>query len=120
MVSARLRLIPASDDLPEVRYYNSDGEQIEALAEGEIDAVAGDEIGHRSAASAVPGLRVTAPADIAAEQSGFSYAATPEGDRLRNAMDAFIGCLTANRSIGFQQWSESDGNVFLQRALTLR
>ena len=120
LVSARLRLIPASDTLPEVRYYDSDGEQIEALAEGEIDAVAGDEIGHRSAASAVPGLRVTAPADIAAEQSGFSYAATPEGDRLRNAMDAFIGCLTANRSIGFQQWSESDGNVFLQRALTLR
>lgn len=120
LVSARLRLIPASDTLPEVRYYDSDGEQIEALAEGEIDAVAGDEIGHRSAASAVPGLRVTAPADIAAEQSGFSYAATPEGDRLRNAMDAFIGCLTANRSIGFQQWSERDGNVFLQRALTLR
>ena len=119
-VSARARLLPASEDLPDVRYYDSDGEQIDALAEGEIDAVAGDEIGHRSAASAVAGLRVTEPADIAAEQSGFSYAATPEGDRLRNAMDAFIGCLTANRSIGFQQWSEGDGNVFLERALTLR
>ena len=119
-VSTRLRLRPASDDLPEVRYFDSDGAQIEAVADGEIDAVAGDDIGHRSAAAATPGLRVTIPADTAAEQSGFSYAATAEGDRLRNTMNAFIGCLTANRSIGFQQWSESDGNVFLQRALALR
>lgn len=120
LVSARVRLIPASEDLPEVRYYGSDEAQINALAEGEIDAVAGDEIGHRSAASTAPGLRVTKPADIAAEQSGFSYPATPAGDRLRNTMDSFIGCLTANRSIGFQQWAASDGNVFLQRAMTLR
>ena len=120
LVSARVRLIPASDDLPEVRYYGSDEAQITALVEGEVDALAGDDIGHRSAASTMPGLRVTEPADIPAEQSGFSYAATPAGDRLRNTMDAFIGCLTANRSIGFEQWSASDGNVFLQRAMTLR
>ena len=116
VIATRVRLTPAGDDRPEVLYFNSDSEQLSALLEGVVDALARGELGNRVTARDTPGLRVTAIDTEGDEWGAFSYPDTPAGSTLRRAMNAAITCLTANGTIGFSQWFESGGTIFSERA----
>ena len=115
-IATRVRLTPAGDDRPEVLYFNSDSEQLNALLEGVVDAVARGELGNRVTARDTPALRVTAIDTEGSEWGAFSYPHTPAGNALRRAMNSAITCLTANGTIGFSQWFESGGTIFSERA----
>ena len=119
-IATRVRLTPPGDDRPEVFYFDSDGEQINALLEGKVDAVARGEVGNRIASRDTPGLRVTTVDAAGNEQGAFSYPDTSAGNALRVAMNAAVGCLIANGTVGFAQWLASDGAVFSRRARELR
>lgn len=115
-IATRVRLAPAGDNHPEVLYFNSDSEQLSALLEGVVDAVARGELGNRVTARDTPALRVTAIDTEGSEWGAFSYPYTPAGNALRRAMNSAITCLTANGTIGFSQWLESGGTIFSERA----
>ena len=115
-IATRVRLTPAGDDRPEVLYFNSDSEQLTALLEGEVVALARGELGNRVTARDTPGLRVTAIDTEGNEWGAFSYPDTPAGNALRRSMNAAITCLTAHGTIGFSQWFESGGAIFSERA----
>ena len=115
-IATRVRLAPAGDNHPEVLYFNSDSEQLSALLEGVVDAVARGELGNRVTARDTPALRVTAIDTVGSEWGAFSYPDTPAGNALRRVMNSAITCLTANGTIGFSQWFESGGTIFSERA----
>ncbi len=115
-IATRVRLAPAGNDRPEVFYFNSDSEQLSALLERVVDALARGELGNRVTARDTPGLRVTAIDTEGSEWGAFSYPDTPAGNALRRAMNAAITCLTENGTIGFSQWFESGGTIFSERA----
>ena len=115
-IAARVRLTPPGDDQPQVLYFDTESEQIRAVVDGTVDAVARGELGNLIAARDTPGLRVTAIDTAGSEQGAFSYPDTPAGDALRITMNTAIACLTANGSIGFAQWLESGGAIFAERA----
>ena len=115
-IASRVRLTPPGEDQPEAIYFDREGEQIRALLEGMVDAVARWDIGNRIAARDYPGLRVTAIDTAGGERSAFSYPDTPAGDALRVTMNAAIGCLTANGTVGFTEWLDSEGAIFAARA----
>ncbi len=115
-IDTRIRLTPHGDDQPEALYFNTFDEQISALLEGAVDALAGDEVGNRIAARDIPGLRLTAIDTGGNEQGAFSYPDTPAGNALRVTMNTAITCLTANRTIGFVEWFDSGGTIFAERA----
>ena len=115
-IATRVRLAPPGDDQPRVLCFNNDSEQISALLEGAVNAVARGELGNLVTARDTPGLRVTAIDTEGSERGAFSYPDTPAGDALRAAMNAAITCLTANGTVGFSQWLESGGTIFADRA----
>ena len=119
-LEGRHRLIPPSDDLPQVIYLGGAGgedELLAALASGEIDAVARGEIGNRDAARASGGAFAVTALDPHAEWGGFTLAA---GDAdLRACIDAKLGYLTDGRRLGYAEWSE-DPAVFFRRAVAWR
>lgn len=113
----RTRLQAPGDDVPLVVYLSSQDEQVAAVADGDVDAVAGSEIGYLIATRTSGGrLRVTAVDAENPENGAFSYPNTQEGDRLRLTMDTLINCLTDGGEIGFARWYENP-RVFLERAL---
>ena len=74
-IAGRVRLRPAAGDRPEVIYFNSEAEQVEAVLAGVVDAIARGEVGNLMAARARSGLRVTAFDDtgrepVASEREG--------------------------------------------------
>lgn len=112
----RTRLQAPGDDVPLVVYLSSQAEQIAAVADGDVDAAAGSEIGYLIATRASGGrLRVTAVDTENPENGAFSYPNTQKGDRLRLTMDTLINCLTDGGEIGFARWHENP-QVFLERA----
>ena len=119
-IAGRVRLRPDGGDRPEVIYFDSETEQIEAVLAGVVDAIARGEIGNLMAARARSGLRVTAFDDTAREPVAFSYPATPDGDALRGAVDEVIRCLTDDGAVSFAEWLASDGTLFAQRAAARR
>ncbi len=115
-IETRKRLVGPGDDIPEIQYFSSENEQIEAVTDGAVDAVARGEVGNQHAADNSNGeLRVTAVERDNSEDIAFSYPHTPEGDSLRGIMDKLINCLTDGGSIGFAQWHENP-RIFLERA----
>ena len=115
-IETRKRLVAPGDDIPEIQYFSSENEQIEAVTDGVVDAVARGEVGNQHATDNSNGeLRVTAVDRDNSEDIAFSYPHTPEGDSLRGIMDNLINCLTDGGSIGFAQWHENP-RIFLERA----
>ncbi len=119
-IAGRVRLRPAGGDRPEVIYFNSEAEQVEAVLAGVVDAIARGEVGNLMAARERSGLRVTAFDDTGREPVAFSYPATPDGDALRGAVDGVIRCLTDDGAGSFAEWLASDGTLFAQRAAARR
>ena len=115
-VEGRRSLTPPSGDLPAVIYLGDiEGERelLDALAAGEIDAVARGEIGNRDAARASGGSFVVSALDDKVERGGFAVA--HENQDLLAEMDGKINYLTNDRAIGYAEWL-ADPQVFMKRA----
>ena len=117
-IAERVRLTPPGNK-PAVIYYGSEDEQIQAVLDGEVDAVARGVLGNLIAARD-PRLRVTAIDAAGNELGAFSYPNTRAGDALRVTMNTAVSCLTANGTIGFGEWLDSGGAVFAERARSWR
>lgn len=115
-VEGRRSLTPPSDGMPAVIYLGDlEGERelLDALAAGEIDAVARGEIGNRDAARASGDAFVVSVLDDKIERGGFAVAY--ENQDLLAEMDAKLDYLTDNRAIGYAEWL-ADPQIFLKRA----
>ena len=113
-LEGRRHLYPASPDAPQVVYLGDErgeAELLEALAAGEIDALARGEIGNRTASLAgdfaVPAL------DDAVEWGGFTLAA--ERAALAACISRHIDWLTDDRRLGYGEWL-ADPDLFMKRA----
>ncbi len=114
----RQHLHPPGETMPQVVYLGDETGEVdllEALAGGEIDAVARGEVGNREAASAYGGAFVVSALDDEAEHGGFTLAV--EDAELASCLDEKLNWLTDDRSIGYGEWSE-DPSVFMRRART--
>ena len=114
--AGRTSIEPPSDDLPRVIYLGEEAgeaELLEALAAGDVEAVARGEIGNRDAARASDGAFAVTALDPAVEWGGFTVSA--ERPELAECLDEHIDFLTNDRAIGYAEWS-ADPTVFLRRA----
>ena len=115
-LEGRRHLYPPDDTMPQVVYLGDElGERelIEALATGDIDALARGEIGNTDAAQESNGAFVVTALDSSVEYGGFTVAA---GDtELLASLNEQIDWLTDNRRIGYAEW-RADPTVFMQRA----
>ncbi len=122
-LAGRSLLHPPSDSMPQIVYLGSEAgenELLQALADGDIDAVARGEIGNLDATRAAVrdygvDFAVTA-LDDAVELGGFTLAA---GDaELASCIDENVNRLTNNRAIGYKEWLDNP-SVFMERAATV-
>lgn len=115
-LEGRRHLYPPEDSMPQVVYLGDEtGERelLEALAEGDIDALARGAIGNTDAAMESEGSFVVTALDDAVEYGGFTVAA---GDtELLALLNERIDFLTNHRRIGYAEW-RADPTVFMQRA----
>ena len=115
-VEGRRSLTPPSDAMPAVIYLGDlEGERelLDALAAGDIDAIARGEIGNRDAAHASNNNLVVSVLDDKIERGGFAVAY--ENQDLLAEMDAKLDYLTNNRAIGYAEWL-ADPQIFMKRA----
>ena len=114
----RLHLHPPVATMPQVIYLGSElGERelLEALENGQIDALARGEIGNQDAAHYTGEAFVVAALDDATENGGFTLSLeTPE---LASCLDEKINWLTDSRQIAYADWL-NDPTVFMARAET--
>ena len=116
VLADRTRLHPPSDGMPQVVYLgreHGETELLGALAEGRVDAVAGDQIGNGEAAHASGGAFAVAVLDSLAEYGGFALDADDRD--LLACIDERINWLTDDRRIGYAEW-RADASVFGRRA----
>lgn len=113
-LNGRSRLWPPSATMPQVIYLGSETELLQALRDGQIDALARGEIGNQDAAHLSEGAFVVAAVDLqATERGGFTLNA--EDTALLACLNEKIHWLTRNGEIGYAQWRQ-DQKVFLNRA----
>ncbi len=112
----RLAMRPPADTMPQVIYLGGEmgeAELLDALRDGDIDAVARGELGNREAAHRAGGAFAVAALDARVEHGGFTVA---EGrDDLVACLDEKIDWLTDGRRIGYAAWLDNP-SVFLDRA----
>ena len=116
VLEGRRHLHPPADTMPQVVYLGDElGERelLEALANGDIDALARGEIGNADAVQESGGAFVVTALDDAVEYGGFTVAA---GDTdLLARLNERIDYLTDNRRIGYAEWLANPA-VFMERA----
>ncbi len=111
----RTHLYPPSENMPQIIYLGAETGELElldALAEGNIDAIARGEIGNRDATHANGAFVVTA-LDDQIEYGGFTLAV--EDAELIACIDKGLGYLTDNGNIGYGEWLQ-DPMVFITRS----
>ena len=116
-LSGRLRLWPPSETMPQVIYLGSETgetELLQALRNGQIDALARGEIGNQDAAHLSEGAFVVTAVDIHAKERG-GFTLNAEDTTLLACLNEKIHWLTRNGKIGYAQWRQ-DPKVFLNRA----
>ena len=117
LLEGRRHLYPPDDSMPQVVYLGDEmGERelLEALANGDIDAMARGEIGNTDAAQESDGIFAVTALDDAVEYGGFTIAAADTD--LLASLNEMIDYLTDNRRIGYAEW-RADPTVFIQRAV---
>jgi len=115
-IEGRRHLYPPDDSIPQVVYLGDElGERelLEALANGDIDAIARGEIGNTDATQESGGTFAVTALDNAVEYGGFTVAA--DNTELLALLNERIDWLTDNRHIGYAEW-RADPTVFMQRA----
>ena len=115
-LEGRIRLIPPSDDMPQVIYLGDElgePELLDALRNGDIDAVARGEIGNRAATRDSGGELVVTALDPAVEYGGFTVPA--DETALLACLNDKIDYLTDSRAVGYAEWL-ADPEVFMRRA----
>lgn len=115
-MAGRTRMLPPDDAKPTVVYLGyerGEGELLDALRDGTIDAVARGEIGNSDAAAASDGRFVVTALDPQSEFGGFTVAA--DNPALLQCLNDKIRWLTDGGRIGYAQWRQ-DPTVFQQRA----
>lgn len=112
-LSGRTRIEGAQGTVKEVLIMSTDQEQLDALDNGRVDAVARGELSNHQASRNSNSRFVVTALDPEVEYGGFAF---DKDDRaLADCVDARINYLIDNRRIGFAEWVE-DPEVFLQRA----
>ena len=115
-LDGRTSLTPPDDAKPRIVYLGDElgeNELLDALRDGEVDAVARGEIGNRDAERAfAPEFAVTA-LDPVSEYGGFTVAASRTG--LLACLNDAIDYLTDNRAVGYAEWTAAP-DVFMGRA----
>jgi ABC-type amino acid transport substrate-binding protein len=114
-LKGRRRIDPPTGDLPQIVYLGNIGgesELLDALRNGDIDAIARGEVGNHGASYQSSSLVVSA-LDDTEEHGGFALAV--EDDELRACIDGQLDWLTNNRALGYSQWL-ADPKVFMKRA----
>ena len=115
-LNGRTSLTPLDDAKPRIVYLGDElgeNELLDALRNGEVDAVARGEIGNRDAERAfAPEFAVTA-LDPVSEYGGFTVAASRTG--LLACLNDALDYLTDNRAVGYAEWT-ADPDVFMDRA----
>ena len=112
----RSHLYPPAPSMPQVVYLGAltgEAELIQALRNGDIDAMARGEIGNRDASSISDGAFVVTALDDAIELGGFTLSV--DDDALRACIDERIDWLTNDMRTGYAEW-RADASVFMQRA----
>ena len=115
-LAGRSHLYPPSENMPQIIYLGDEvgeSELLDALAAGEIDAIARGEIGNRDAIQASGNTFVVTALDEKFELGGFTLAV--EDEALANCIDEKLNYLTDNRNIGYAEWV-ADPSVFMRRA----
>ena len=115
-LAGRRHLVPPSPGYPQVVFFDAESvlaDQLLALANREVDALASDEIGNRVAEAASDGFFVVTALDTEVELGGF---ALDQGeDALLACLDDKLDYLTDERNIGYAAWL-ANPSVFLERA----
>ncbi|MYH39894.1 MAG: amino acid ABC transporter substrate-binding protein [Candidatus Dadabacteria bacterium] len=112
-LSGRTRIEGTRGTVREVLIMSTDQEQLDALDNGVVDALARGEVGNHEASRSSNSRFVVTALDPEVEYGGFAF---DKDDRaLADCIDARINYLTDNRRIGFAEWVE-DPEVFLKRA----
>ena len=115
-LAGRMHLEPPSPDLPEVVFFGADSiqtEQPEALANEEVDALAGDSIFNDIIEGKWAGALVVTAIDTEFDLGGFTL--DQDEDALLACLDDKLNYLTDERSIGHAEWL-ANPEVFLERA----
>ena len=111
----RQGLIPPAP-LPQVVIHASEDQQLGALFDREVTAVARGEIGNSDAAAESGGVFEVTALDPQSEFGGFAVDA--DAAELVACMDGAIGLLTDDGRIGYREWA-ANPMVFLERAESL-
>ena len=111
----RSRIIPPAP-LPQVIYHAEESEQLRALRDREVTAVARGEIGNTDASVKSGGAFVVTALDPKVERGGFALDVREPA--LLTCLNTHIGRLTDAGRIGYAEWA-ANPDVFLDRAATL-
>ena len=115
-LEGRTRLLPPDESKPQVVYLGAElGEVvlIDALKDGEIDAIARGQIGNGLVASASDGELVISALDEAVEYGGLST--DVDAVALRECLNDKIEWLTDDGALDYADWLD-DATIFMQRA----
>lgn len=111
----RSRIIPPPP-LPQVIYHAEESEQLRALRDREVTAVARGEIGNTDASVKSGGILIVTALDPKIERGGFAL--DVQEPALLACLNTHIGRLTDAGRIGYAEWA-ANPDVFLERAATL-
>ena len=115
-LEGRTRLLPPDETMPQVVYLGAElGEAvlIEALENGDIDAIARGQIGNGLVAAQSDGELVISALDDAVEYGGLST--DVDAVELRECLDDKINWLTDGGALDYADWLD-DPEVFMARA----
>ena len=118
-LSRRKSIAPAGPTMPQVRYYAREEVMLDALKNGDIDAVARGNIGNGDASAASRGALVVSvqdPDPAKRERGGFALDA--DDAALAACLDRKIRLLTDDGRIDYSDW-RANPSVFTERARSL-
>ena len=116
-LAGRSHLEPPSAGFPRVVFFGPESvraEHLEALANGQVDALANDEVGNRLAERTSAGALVVTALDTETELGGFAL--DQDDEALLACLDDKLNYLTDERNIGYAQWL-GNPSVFVERAV---
>lgn len=115
-LDGRQLLHPSHDGMPQVVYLGDElgeSELLDALRNGDVDAIARGEIGNADAAHNSDGDFEVTALDSAVEHGGFAVGV--DDVELLKRLNQHLNWLTNNQRIGYAEWV-ADPTVFRQRA----